>query len=649
MPETRFSTGNEFVSIPDVMTSSCGILDISFVYMLYRCVTELHGTLKEPFLAPAITIEKTPVDLSAAVWEHENDWIPSFKLEERGAEIKSRIFAPLDHRGFVWVIEVSSKAEAPLNIEIGWDGHWRHTNHVVNLSKPMRGEMMGSISSRVAEMPFVEFTGVAPIFAVAFHPSEPMQAAITSDRQPGRVITTPTDGQVVAGDGEGMRYSVSLPITLGPGESRTLALYVGLGLEELSAVTSAMDLDHHGWNTLYDELTSWLESHKLSVGDPKLDRTLNLNSFYNYYYSQAVTLDTEDLVLLTARSSNYHATAAYWDRDAMLWSLPAVLQIDPGQARKMLEYAFTTQLKNVGVHSRFIDGVVLEPGFELDELCSPIRALSMYVRATRDISILFDRRVQTGINRIRHLLSIKKNQNVALLETTLLPSDGRAMYPYVTYDNVLVWRVLNDLAWMYELIHDLDRCDENRHLAESVRKAIMEHCIVDGPFGPMFAWSVSLQGDYQLHDTPPGSLQLLSWLEFCSATLPAYENTVKWIHSEENPYSFHDKPFAEPGAGHDSHPFILSVANDLLTGRVDHAVDFIRRVEMDDGIACQSVDENTGKCTAIGAFATCAGYLAFALGTALGAKIFGPEPEPSDRLYEPPPPEIRASIESSRL
>lgn len=649
MPVTRFSTGNEFLAIPDVLTSNCGILDISFIYMLYRGVTELHGTEQEPFLAPLIKLGGSEVDLSKASWKQEHHWIPTFTLSERGLSVHSKIFVPLAHRGFVWVTEVSSDSDAPLELEIGWKGLWQHTNHVVNLSKPMRGERSGGISSRIAEIPFVEFTGVAPIFAVAFHSSEPMQAEITSDGQPDRSVTSPADPQVIAEDGEGMRYKTSLHITLAPGEKRTIALYVGLGLEELSAVTSSLDLEHHGWETLYADKAAWLESHMLSASDEKLDSLLNLNSFYNYFYSQGITLDTEDLVMLTARSSRYHATAAYWDRDAMLWSLPAVLQIDPGQARRMLEYAFTTQLRNVGVHSRFIDGVVLEPGFELDELCSPIRALSMYVRATRDISILFDRRVQTGINRIRHLLASKKHPTVALFETTLLPSDGRALYPYVTYDNVLVWRVLHDLAWMYELIHDLDRCDENRHLAENVRKAIMEHCVVDGPFGQMFAWAVDLQGDYQLHDTPPGSLQMLSWLEFCPASHPAYQNTVKWIHSAENPYSFHDKPFAEPGAGHDSHPFILSVANDLLTGRVDHAIDFIRRCEMDDGIACQSVDEITGKATAAGAFATCAGYLAFALGTALGAKVFGPEPEPSDRLYEPPPPEIRDSIEASRL
>ncbi|HOK54305.1 MAG TPA: glycoside hydrolase family 125 protein [Armatimonadota bacterium] len=387
----------------------------------------------------------------------------------------------------------------------------------------------------------------------------------------------------------------------------------------------------------------------MNAGDEQLNRILNKNSLYNFFFSEAVTLDTEELVLVTARSSRYQSCAAYWDRDAMLWSFPAVLQIEPVQARRMIEYALTVQLRNVGVRSRFIDGVALEPGFELDELCAPIYALQMYVRAAGDMSILFDRRVQSGVNRIHKILMSKKHDSVALFETMLMPNDKAAKYPYLTYNNVLAWRALRNLQWMYELIHDMDRSEDNKILARQVHQAIMSNCIVEGPFGPMFAWSVDLNGNYELRDEPAGSLQLLSWLEFCTPDLPAYRNTVQWIHSSENPYSFHDAPFAAPGTEHQNQPSILSVANDLLTGRVDHALDFLRRARMDDGIACESVDKETGRVATGPAFASCAGYLAFALGHALGASILGPEPEPSDRLYEPPPPEIRDTMESPEL
>ena len=105
-------------------------------------------------------------------------------------------------------------------------------------------------------------------------------------------------------------------------------------------------------------------------------------------FSTGITLDTEELVLVTSRSPRYYVSAAYWDRDSLLWSFPAILDADRELARRMLEYVFGRQQRNIGVHSRFIDGTVLEPGFELDELIAPVLALGRYVEVTGDHSLL---------------------------------------------------------------------------------------------------------------------------------------------------------------------------------------------------------------------------------------------------------------------
>ena len=76
-------------------------------------------------------------------------------------------------------------------------------------------------------------------------------------------------------------------------------------------------------------------------------------------------------------------------------------------------------------------------------------------------------------------------------------------------------------------------------------------------------------------------------------------------------------PLPRSAARHAPHPWLLSVANSLLCGRVEHSVEILRRVQMDNGIACESVDEVTGECPTGEAFATCAGFLCYALRTAL--------------------------------
>jgi hypothetical protein len=44
----------------------------------------------------------------------------------------------------------------------------------------------------------------------------------------------------------------------------------------------------------------------------------------------------------------------------------------------------TIQLRNTGIHSRFIDGIVLEDGFQLDEAAAPVIALASYIKRTND-------------------------------------------------------------------------------------------------------------------------------------------------------------------------------------------------------------------------------------------------------------------------
>ena len=90
---------------------------------------------------------------------------------------------------------------------------------------------------------------------------------------------------------------------------------------------------------------------------------------------------------MTSRSPRYYVSAAYWDRDSLLWAFPAILTVDAAYAREILTYVFTRQARNFGVHSRYIDGTMLEPGFELDELCAPVIALNRYVEQTGDTAL----------------------------------------------------------------------------------------------------------------------------------------------------------------------------------------------------------------------------------------------------------------------
>ena len=51
----------------------------------------------------------------------------------------------------------------------------------------------------------------------------------------------------------------------------------------------------------------------------------------------------------------------------------------------------------------------------------------------------------------------------------------------------------------------------------------------------------------------------------------------------------------------------------MLSGHRESALRHLRRTAMDNGMACESVNEDTGECETGEAFATCAGFLSYAL------------------------------------
>ena len=88
-----------------------------------------------------------------------------------------------------------------------------------------------------------------------------------------------------------------------------------------------------------------------------------------------------------------------------------------------------------------------------------------------------------------------------MYETFLQPTDDVRSYPYLTYDNVLVWKGFVRCPLCIPK-HTAALPGE----AEKVRLSILEHCVVQGQHGPYYAWSTDLKGHTDVYDEPPGSL-----------------------------------------------------------------------------------------------------------------------------------------------
>lgn len=591
-------TGNEYVALPTLREADAALESLSFLHMGAKGMLELCGTQEAPLLAPFVQRAGSEMPLEGLRWERLHSWIPRFTAELCGLALEGILLTPIDERGFGWRLRATNR-EGAAEITLGLRGTWAQTLHSVNESKPVDAEKhlypSGWNHCHVMDLrPGLSLFAFAPIYT-----EQPEHCPIRSQFERA---------------GEEIHYCIERQQTLAAGETLELTVWFGLGFEEVSAATSAKELLRQGFAQELERTERWLSARERTVGDARLDEILNTNLFFSYFFGAGRTLDTEEFVLVTSRSPRYYVSAAYWDRDSLLWSFPAILLADPETARQMLHYVFTRQIRNVGLHSRFIDGTLLEPGFELDELLAPVIALSRYVEKTGDRTVLQKPWMREGIEHILARLQSKRSTETALYETFLQPTDDLRRYPYLTYDNVLVWYGLRALAALFPEHAAL------AETAEDVRSAIYAHCVREKDGERMFAWSVDLQGGWDIYDEPPGSLLLLPHFGFCGQDDPIWRHTAEVIRAKDYPYSFAGCPIAEIGCPHAPHPWVLSIANSLLSGSRGSARTHLLRCKLDNGIACESVDEFTGESATGEAFATCAGFLAYAIDAAFAGR-----------------------------
>ncbi|MDD3213200.1 MAG: glycoside hydrolase family 125 protein [Eubacteriales bacterium] len=581
-------TGNEYLSLPTIRESDGAIEGVAFLMMRHKGLVEIRGD--QGVVCPYLTVNGKTGALSP-IWKRAHYWIPSFTAEQDGIVISCTYLTPVGERAFAVRLLVENKGVQTANIRFGVNGSWEKTLHEINETV------------EIAEGREVIRSGWNDLFIWTQKPGMPLFAfaPCVGDRQPYSLFD-----QNAEWEQSGFTYDIYKQAALPPNGKATLDVFFGVGYEGVAAATSAKELLRQGYDTLYRRTCGWLAEREKPASDPALKTLLNTNLFFAFFYASGRSVDTEELCLMTSRSPRYYVSAAYWDRDSLLWAFPAILAADATYAREVLEYVFTRQARNFGVHSRYIDGTVLEPGFELDELCAPVIALERYRDATGDSAFAEQAYVQNALRRILKTLESKKHPVEELYETFLQPTDDLRNYPYLTYDNALVWRAYRALATL------LSR-PELAARAEAVRSAVYGHCVKEKDGRRFFAWSVDLQGKYDIYDEPPGSLQLLPFYGFCDETDPVWQATVAMIRDEEYEFSFAGAPIAEIGCRHAPHPWVLSICNSLLCGHKQEALEHLRRTRLDNGVACESVNEQTGVCETGEAFATCAGFLAYAL------------------------------------
>ena len=589
-------TGNDWIALPSIRASDGALQNFNVISMRYRGLLEVAGVADRPLMSPFIEIGGARRPLAQIKWSLRDYWIPTGTMEANGVRVRLTYVAPPDSRAAIVRFQVTNLRKTALQVAPGMDMDWGKTNRVTYSPEPLNGNRAMSPTPIDSDMEIFKYSTDDTQVAWGF-------AYVGSEG----TLRTGTDNP-----GLSARHDAQLA----PGQTLDMHFIIGVGLDEYSAAYAMRVLnkkiDRYGLDGVIDQAAD--DAHRLTrtTGDPDLDRIMNRNLLFSTYYAWGRAIDTEQFVGMTSRSNRYYVSAAYWDRDALLWSFPAILDSNPARAREILDYALGIQGRDIGIHSRFIDGVVLEDGFELDELVAPVVALASYIDKTHDMAML--ERHRDLLAKLFERLRAQRDPATGMFETFQDLQDEYVRKPFSIYDNVLTWRAFSDLAKLATLENRVQEAASMTSEAAKLKAAIYRYGVLagaPGAGGPIFAVNADAAGG-DFADVPPGSLMKLPALGFISEDDPLFRRTYAWLHSAQYQYSYFNQPYGLPGSYR--LPFTTSweVADHLRlkAGRVQ-ALKILKQSPWDGGIITEGVKADTGIPDSQGrAFATAAGYIA---------------------------------------
>ena len=473
-----------------------------------RGLLQVEGERGGPALEPYFLIEKKRVSAKPLNWELLDYWIPRAHASFHGLDATLTYCAPPGSAPHSSEITLANRTASTVSAGVGLNATWGGLSRVTYTPVALNGER------KIAGAPWNE---AGRVFSF-----------VTSDTEFAWSLYFPDSTPNVVGAPLSLspRLETQRLATLAPGQSISVHFVLGVGVEEYSASQASQALedmiDRLGPDQVIEMAAAWCRKRVRTTGQADLDVIMNRNLLFTAYYAWGKSIDTEQLVGVTSRSPRYYVSAAYWDRDAMLWSFPGLLEMDTDLAREALGYALTTQLRNTGTHSRFIDGIVLEEGFELDEAVAPVIALHSYLKKTNETGFLVKH--QDAIRLLRTRLFEYFDQTTGLFWTLEDAQDQYYKQQFSIYDNVLVWKALSEMAEMYDRLEEPGTAKDLRLRAEALRSAIMKYGIADGApgaGGPIFVCATD--GKTPIYaDVPPGSLLKLAVLGFVAEDDPVF-------------------------------------------------------------------------------------------------------------------------------
>ncbi len=369
-------TGNHWLAIPCLHPGDAAIHRLGVLHRGARAALEFTGAAGDgreaaPLLRPVLTVDGAATRLGAdgIAWERALGWLPTFTCTVGALLVRGMLFCPFgrdaDMAGAVYTMSIENRGTVARTLDLGLEALPGVLVPRVRTPRPAVGALRAAIEGDLVVLD----PGLVPGLAS---------------------LALGADGEAdVRLDAAGTAR-VTRTIVLRPGERSEVAFYVAAGPERDGAIATSAAMRRRGWQWLLAATRDAIETLQQATGSESLDRLVNRNLLFAYFYGVGRALDDAHFYLVRSRAPWHPAGVTVRDWDALMMTLPAVQLADSGLARELLLRMCELHGYAPGRGVHYFDGTMFEPAYSLDGVAAYAIALERYIRQTNDDHLIDD-------------------------------------------------------------------------------------------------------------------------------------------------------------------------------------------------------------------------------------------------------------------
>ncbi len=570
------TTGNHWLSLPCIHPANGAIYALGVLHRGARAAVEFAGARGfvegegTPLLKPVIRVDGEVRELASEgiAWERAVGWLPTFTCTLGSLLLRGTVFAPYgrdaDMAGAVYAITIENRGTNAHRVELALEGVLGHRQQRVRTPRDFDDAHRVVLGHN--ETIILEGAAVPGMVAVA----------IGADGEATREIGDDVNGAIA--------FAVRRTLTVEAGQSVPCAFYLAVGPERDGACATVGVLRRRGWRTLLAATREALQQLEQTTGQDAIDRLVNRNLLFCYFYGVGRGLDDAHYYLVRTRAPWHSLGATVRDWEALMWTLSAVQLADNALARELL--VRTCELHGYapgqGVH--YLDGTLFEPGFAIEGAAAYPIAVDRYIRASDDDQIVEEPVVADTLYVANDDLVARRDERLPLYSTEVSPSGQPVRFPFTLHGNAVVAAALDVLR--RTLDEEAARDVED---PAAVRAAMQRHFAQDRGGKAHLAAAIDLAGGADQVDDPAASVLWLPLYDALDRDDSLFRRSVRAVAPDDG-------------------GLLRQIAR-LLGPDGNTVLQWLRRAPLDQGIAASVVDTD-GRGVADGGDAALAGLLA---------------------------------------